>query len=565
MLSRWSLRARLTAVATVLLGLGIAAGAALLAATVSRTLQAAVDSGALQSAREVAALVDSDQLPDPVPVGGEGTASIQVVDAAGRVRAASANTDRLVPVLRPDELSSVRSGGRLVVHGDRLGFDGPLRVVGVPAGPVGDPQTVVVAVDYGSARSGVRLLVAGLAIGAPLLLVTVGLATWMVVGRALRPVEALRRGAEEITGAGGSRRLPLPSARDEVWRLAVTLNDMLARLDGASARQRAFVSDAAHELRSPLTSARTQLEVAARVDAGTPAGELATEVLADVERLGRLVDDLLLLARVDEAPARRREPVDLAALAADVTGRYATARVPVTLTPGPADPGAGEAGAGATASGTTGAGATGAGRVTGADTAGPGATGAGAAVAGAAVAGATGAGAGAGATVAGAAGAGATVAGAAGAGATGAGAAVAAAGAAGGRDAGAGAGAVVRGDGVALRRVLTNLVDNAVRHARTGVCVAVGSTPAGAVLSVTDDGPGVAVDDRERVFDRFTRLDQGRGRDEGGAGLGLAIVRELVRAHGGTVALEDAEPGLRAVVTLPTGDRPERGRGQGTR
>jgi len=574
-LSRWSLRARLTAVATVLLGLGIAAGAALLAATVSRTLQAAVDSGALQSAREVAALVDSDQLPDPVPVGGEGTASIQVVDAAGRVRAASANTDRLVPVLRPDELSSVRSGGRLVVHGDRLGFDGPLRVVGVPAGPVGDPQTVVVAVDYGSARSGVRLLVAGLAIGAPLLLVTVGLATWMVVGRALRPVEALRRGAEEITGAGGSRRLPLPSARDEVWRLAVTLNDMLARLDGASARQRAFVSDAAHELRSPLTSARTQLEVAARVDAGTPAGELATEVLADVERLGRLVDDLLLLARVDEAPARRREPVDLAALAADVTGRYATARVPVTLTPGPADPGAGEAGAGATASGTTGAGATGAGRVTGADTAGPGATGAGAAVAGAAapgaavagaaVAGATGAGAGAGATVAGAAGAGATVAGAAGAGATGAGAAVAAAGAAGGRDAGAGAGAVVRGDGVALRRVLTNLVDNAVRHARTGVCVAVGSTPAGAVLSVTDDGPGVAVDDRERVFDRFTRLDQGRGRDEGGAGLGLAIVRELVRAHGGTVALEDAEPGLRAVVTLPTGDRPERGRGQGTR
>jgi signal transduction histidine kinase len=463
-LSRWSLRARLTVVATVLLGLGIAAGAALLAATVSRTLQAAVDAGALQSAREVAALVESEQLPDPVPVGGEGTASIQVVDAARRVRAASANTDRLVPVLRPDELAAVRTGRRLVVDGDRLGFDGPLRVVGVPAGPAGDPQTVVVAVDYSSARSGVRLLMAGLAIGAPLLLAVVGLATWVVVGRALRPVEALRRGAEEITGAGGSRRLPLPSARDEVWRLAVTLNDMLARLDGASARQRAFVSDAAHELRSPLASARTQLEVAARVDAGTAAGALAADVLADVERLGRLVDDLLLLARVDEAPARRREPVDLSALALDAVARYPGARVPVLLAP-------------------------------------------------------------------------------------------AAAGVAGG--------VMVRGDGVALRRVLTNLVDNAVRHARTGVCVTVRSAPASAVLSVTDDGPGVPAEDRERVFDRFTRLDPGRGRDAGGAGLGLAIVRELVRAHGGTVALEDAEPGLRAVVTLPTGHRPEQGKGAG--
>ena len=211
-----------------------------------------------------------EQLPNPVPVGGEGTASIQVVDAAGRVRAASGGTDRLVPVLRPAELAAVRAGDRLVVDGDRLGLDGPLRVVGVPAGPAGDPQTVVVAVDYGSARSGVRLLVAGLAVGAPLLLAVVGLATWVVVGRALRPVETLRRGAEEITGAGGSRRLPLPAARDEVHRLAVTLNDMLARLDGASARQRAFVSDAAHELRSPLASARTQLEVAATLDAGGP-------------------------------------------------------------------------------------------------------------------------------------------------------------------------------------------------------------------------------------------------------------------------------------------------------
>jgi signal transduction histidine kinase len=212
----------------------------------------------------------------------------------------------------------------------------------------------------------------------------------------------------------------------------------------AGARQRAFVSDAAHELRSPLASARTQLEVAAMVDAGTPAGSLAADVLVDVERLGRLVDDLLLLARLDEAPRRPRSPVDLHELAADVVSRYPAARVPVSLAPC-------------------------------ADS------------------------------------------------------------------------CVVPAEAGAVRRVLVNLVDNAVRHARTSVRVTVGP----GVLTVTDDGPGIAAADQDRVFDRFTRLDWDRGRDSGGAGLGLAIVRELVAAHGGTVTLADAEPGLAVTVRLP--------------
>jgi len=174
---------------------------------------------------------------------------------------------------------------------------------------------------------------------------------------------------------------------------------------------------------------------------------------------------------VDEAPARRREPVDLVALAADVVGRYAAARVPVTLDPAlRPTPGAAPVD-GATVS---------------------------------------------------------TV-----------------------RTAAAVPTVTVRVDPAAVRRVTINLVDNAVRHAASGVCVAVSATPGGALLSVTDDGPGIAAADRERVFDRFARLDAGRGRDEGGAGLGLAIVRELVRAHGGAVTLSDAGPGLRAVVTLP--------------
>jgi signal transduction histidine kinase len=107
---------------------------------------------------------------------------------------------------------------------------------------------------------------------------------------------------------------------------------------------------------------------------------------------------------------------------------------------------------------------------------------------------------------------------------------------------------VVHGDALDLSRVLTNLMDNAVRHTFSKVEVAL---TADGVLTVADDGPGIPEQDRERVFNRFTRLDSGRSRDEGGAGLGLAIVRETVLAHGGTVALEDAAPGLRAVVRLP--------------
>jgi len=460
----WSLRARLTLAATALLGAGLALAGVLLATTVARSLQAALDAGALQSGREVAALVDTGRpLPDPLPVGGAATAVVQVVDAGNRVRGGSAGADRLVGLLRPDELARARVGARLSIDGSRASLEGPLRVVAVPAGSPRDPLTVVVAVGSASVQESVRLLRAGLLFDVPVLLGLLALVSWRVIGWTLRPVEALRRGAEVITGAGVSRRLPLPAARDEVHRLAVTLNEMLARLESASERQRSFVSDAAHELRSPLASIRTQLEVAIRL--AEPAGpegaagsagivDLARDVLVDVDRLSRLVDDLLLLARLDEAAPsralRRQEPVDLRALAGDLAGRYDGARVPVTVQPTEPDPAP-----------------------------------------------------------------------------------------------------TVVGDPDGLRRVLANLLDNAVRHAASGVTVTVARTAGAAELAVTDDGPGVPAADRDLVFDRFTRLDSARARDDGGGGLGLAIVRELVRAHGGTAVLQDAEPGTRAVVTLP--------------
>jgi signal transduction histidine kinase len=109
----------------------------------------------------------------------------------------------------------------------------------------------------------------------------------------------------------------------------------------------------------------------------------------------------------------------------------------------------------------------------------------------------------------------------------------------------------VPGEPDALSRVVANLLDNAVRHAASTVTLGLTSDSSSAVITVTDDGPGVPAADRERVFGRFTRLDDARARDAGGSGLGLAIVRELLRQHHGTIILDDASPGLRVEVRLP--------------
>lgn len=454
--ARLSLRTRLIALGLTGLAVGLGVGAAAMVLALSFALQRTVDEEALGTAREVAVLVDASALPDPVPVAG--TQIVQVIDGEHRVRGASRTGDRLVPMLHEADLVRARGGERLVVDGAPIGLQGPVRVVAVAAGPDADPRTVVVARPIGEVQQSVRLLRTLLLVVYPLLLLGLGLLAWRTVGAALRPVDALRAGAERITGAATSERLPVPPSYDEIQRLAVTLNGMLDRLAGARARQRAFVGDAAHELRSPLASMRTQLEVAQRLgDQGQPPDELIQDLLIDVERLSRLVNDLLLLARADEHaqagtadPVRATEPVELRGLLRDAAGRCAGARVPVRVADGAALWTVGEP------------------------------------------------------------------------------------------------------DG--LRRVLDNLVDNAVRHARSAVVLDGTDVGSYHLVTVTDDGPGIPAADRERVFERFTRLDDGRASDAGGAGLGLAIVRELVRRHGGTVAVTAApggQGGARIELHLP--------------
>jgi signal transduction histidine kinase len=289
-----------------------------------------------------------------------------------------------------------------------------------------------------------------LLIAVPLLVALMALATWYFTGRALRPVEAIRLRAEEITGTTMHRRVPEPDTDDEIGRLARTMNAMLSRLEASSQKQRQFVSDASHELRSPLASIRTNLEVALRNSDSTDWAEVASRVLAEDERMEDTVAELLELARLDEStgpePIDTLPEVDLDEVVADLT--VATRRVPVDTT------------------------RVSAGRVHG------------------------------------------------------------------------------RHD--QLSRAVRNLIDNASRHASTTVAVALTTDGQSVELDVDDDGPGIAPEDRAKVFERFTRLDDGRARDAGGLGLGLALVKAIVESHRGTVTVEDSPlGGARLAVRLP--------------
>ena len=447
---RQSLRARLTLLATALFSFAVITGAVLLLVLQRYALTNVLDSSANKTANQIARLFDSGKEPTTLPPTSGGITAVQVVDRRDVVIAASPGADRLTSVVTARELESVRSGARPTVTSSTSEAD--LRIVGHKLGS----RTILVATDVSRIDDSLRVLTRAALIGSPLAVLVMALASYAVVSLSLRPVAALRHGAADISAAGlAKQRLPVPGAQDEIHRLAVTLNAMLDRIDSATSRQRTFVGDAAHELRSPLASARVQLEVAQRLGPAADWSGVIDDVLVDVERLDRLVEDLLTLARLDESGGgiSRREHVELDQLVDEVGGAYGNARVPVVVTSQPTH---------------------------------------------------------------------------------------------------------TTGDPEALRRVVINLVDNAVRYATKRVQVSVAPETRGskrvAVLTVVDDGPGIAVGERERVFDRFYRVQESRSRTSGGTGLGLPIVRDIVRNHGGRVRLtarEDGVPGLRAVVVLP--------------
>ncbi|MBF4608611.1 HAMP domain-containing histidine kinase [Curtobacterium sp. VKM Ac-1393] len=325
--------------------------------------------------------------------------------------------------------------------------------------PGGGEATLVYGVSLEQTDTAVRAAVVLLAVGVPVLVLVLGVVTWSVTGRSLRPVERMRTEVETIRAAHPDARVVVPDTGDEVARLATTMNAMLDRLDRSAAGQRQFVSDASHELRSPIASIRQHAEVAVAHPDRTDVAEFSDVVRSEAVRLQDLVTGLLELSRLDEGGTGVRRPVDLDDLVLDAVTR-ARARVP---------------------SGATGDRAI---RV----------------------------------------------------------------------DATGISAARVLGDERLLAGVVGNLVDNAVRHASSQVAVALAEQDGAAVLTVDDDGAGVPVAERDRVFERFVRLDEARSRDAGGAGLGLAIVWDAVRAHGGEASVTDAPlGGARFVVRIALG------------
>jgi signal transduction histidine kinase len=443
-----TVRVRTTLGAVLVAGLAMAVGALVLVAVLRDTLTREVEAAAQVRGQDVASLLASGAAGwGPLAVDDPEESLIQVLDEHGQVVAASANADGLAALarLRPGESAEVEvpAGGAMEEGGEFL-------AVATGAGTPSGGRTVVVARSTETVTEATAAVAGLLTVGLPLLLAVVAGTTWVVVGRALAPVEAIRAEVDAISASALHRRVPDPPADDEIGRLARTMNRMLERLDRAQARQRRLVSDASHELRSPVAAIRQHAEVALAHPDRASAAELAATVLAEDLRLQRLAEDLLLLTRADERTlGLRRGPVDLDDLVFDEARRLRSVsglRVDTTRVS--------------------------AGRVD--------------------------------------------------------------------------------GDAAGLRRVLGNLGDNAARHAGAQVAFSVAEGDGVVRLGVEDDGPGIPEPDRERVLERFVRLDDARARDDGGSGLGLAIVAELVAAHGGSVAIASSRiGGTRVEITLP--------------
>jgi len=376
---------------------------------------------------------------------------VQVLDPAGRVTAESDAIVGLAPIsaLRP-------AAGRREREQRRLEFARPekFHIVAVGVSTPDGLQTVIVAESLDTVGDSTEAIVAALLIGLPLLAVVVGVATFLFVGRTLRPVEAMRRQAATITAKNLHARLPVPATDDEIAALASTMNTMLDRIEAASAAQRRFVADASHELRSPLATIHANVDLLDAAPLPDSSARSVERIHTESTRMARLVDDLLLLARVDDQALRlRSQDVDLDDLVYAERERLAVQH-PALRIDGGVQP------------------------------------------------------------------------------------------------------VRVTGDPDRLHRALRNLVDNAASHARHVVTISLTTSLGMAQVLVGNDGPAIAAEDQGKIFDRFVRLDDSRSRQDGGAGLGLPIARDIVAAHGGTLTVDDLAEGAALRIRLPLPEAP---------
>ena len=423
-----SVRVRATAASIVIVAIALTIAGVVLLGVLRESQIKSIDTTLELRTNDVAALIDEDGAFETLSVKDDEDGFVQIIDAAGKVVASSTNIANEPRIIAGGE------GSNTTMQFPQLDHDDFRVHVNFTAS---DPQfSIVVGTNLEDVNDVLATTRRSLGIGLPILLLLIAGMIWVVIGRALRPVEAIRSEVADIGGGDLHRRVPEPQTDDEIGRLARTMNAMLDRLETADVAQAQFVSNASHELRTPIAVIRHELEVGLRGD-DVLLREIAAEVLEEDVRMQRLVEDLLLLARRDgragEALPVARLLVDLDDIAFGEALRVQTDKTVTTS--------------------------------------------------------------------------------------------------------GVSAGQV-RGDPDQLARVVRNLLDNALRHAASRVDISVTSTPDGlVVLSIDDDGDGVAEADRERIFERFGRLDEARARDDGGSGLGLAIVAGLVKDHGGTVTV----------------------------
>lgn len=439
-----SVRWRITALAAVITAVVLIVSSVIVVVVVQRELRDNLDHSLEQRADQVEAAVQADN-GTAVANSNDEDRFVQVLGADGRVLLSTRNLDGVGPLVVPSrEQLVVSTRSDIPIEDDRY------RTLVRRFDVGGTFQYVVVGENVDDVRDGERVLIATLSLVIPMAVLVLAVVVWWLVGRTLRPVEEIRR---EVAGLGLDqldRRVPASGSGDEIDRLADTMNEMLARLETSSTRERRFVADASHELRTPLTRMRTALEVEL-ADNRTDLESTCRSVLDDTVEMQHLVDDLLFLARHDAGHGHvPNEIIDLDVTVADEVAQQRIATtIPIDMT-------------GVSA-------------------------------------------------------------------------------------------AQVRGSSSQLARLVRNLVSNASRHAAGRVEVGLTDRVSSVVLVVRDDGPGVPDIDRERVFERFVRLDEARSGSSGGAGLGLAIARDIVTAHGGTIEMTAA----RVTVTLPPPETPD--------
>lgn len=442
-----SLRFRLTAVATVVVTLVLAASAFALLVVQRRQLTANLDASLVQRADTVAAAFADDVTNTPLNSNDEDRA-IQLVGTDGSVLVATSNLAGLPPLTT----APVDNADDVIETSDDLPLeDDSYRVLSRRIDTPEGPAVLHVAENSDDLEEAIRNLGLALAASIPVIAVLLAALTWGLTGRTLAPVDRLRAQVDAITAGNSNQRVQVPEHDDEIGRLATTMNHMLDRLTDANERQRRFVADAAHELRTPLTRIRANLDVdLAQPDTADPMATIET-IHQETGELQQLVDDLLHLARSDAGQTPRyREPVDLDDIVMHEIRDLRAAQPTVMI------------------------------------------------------------------------------------------------------DAGNVSAAHLAANPEHLRRAIRNVLVNAVRYADSTVSVTLNEHDTEIELSITDDGPGVPAVYREHIFERFTRIDDARTRDDGGTGLGLAITRDIIEDHGGTIEYDaDHRDGARFILHLP--------------